>query len=274
MVVEAPDFWNIPEFIQKSLYGLAGIAILVFFAGFWLRARIWSLGIDTDNSLKGMGTLQLLIVSITKLFSSDCIFASRVFRWSILRGFLLVGIMWGFILLFLGTVTRGIHYYGLFHVLEGNVWLVFSLVLDCAGLALMLGTGYGIYRRYINPPERMITSIQDGAFLIWLMLIILTGFLMEGSRIIAMDAPAMDWSPVGYLFGLVAFWFSGSNVQTLQTVHVTIWTVHMLLSLSFIAYIPYSKGFHMLAAQISTSLAQERNARRPTQKVHWLKEDH
>ena len=277
MGVEAPDFWNVPVFIQKSLYPLATVTMVVFFLGFWIRANIWSLGSDTDNSLRGMGTIGLLYISIAKIFSSECIFASRVFRFSILRGLILVGIMWGFILLFIGTVLRGVHYYGSdygFHFLVEDVWLWFSLTLDVGGGALLIGVIYSLFRRYLFPPKQMITSLIDGGFLIWLFLVIFTGFLMEGARIVGMNLPAMDWSPVGYQFGLVTSWMVGGNIESIKSIHLAIWIIHVLLSLSFIAYIPYSKGFHMLAAQFTTVLAAERKEEAKTGSKYWIKEDH
>jgi len=68
MMVKAQDFWNIPDSFIALLYVIASIAIMIFFIGFWYKARIWSTGRDTNNSLKGVGTLGLMWISITKLF--------------------------------------------------------------------------------------------------------------------------------------------------------------------------------------------------------------
>ncbi len=256
-MVKAEDFWNIPDSAITLLYVIAAIAVIIFFVGFWYRTRVWTTGRDTDDSLKGLGALGLLWISISKLFSVDCLFARRVFPRSKLRGILLMGIMWGFILLFLGTVSRTVNHY-VYHFLNGKVWQIFSLVLDAAGLFLLIGTVFGLLRRYVWKPERIATSIQDGIFLFWLFLIILTGYIVEGTRIVVMKPPALDWSPVGYAFGMITLMASGGNVGTLKSTNLSLWIAHMLLSLSFIAYIPFSKGFHIFASQITTFLAAER----------------
>lgn len=261
MMVEAKDFWNVPNSGVTILWVFSGIVLITLFIGLWSKTRIWSTGKDTNISLKGLGPWGLLCISLTKLFSSDCLFARRVFPRSKLRAILLVGIIWGFILLFLGTVGRTINNF-IFHFLYDQVWLTFSFILDMAGLFLMIGTIFGLLRRYVWKPEKIATSIRDGVFLFWLFFVIFTGYLVEGTRIIVLNSPAMDWSPVGYVFGIGVLWASGSNTETLKSVHLTFWIAHMLLSLFFIAYIPFSKGFHIFASQITTSLAAQRKEER------------
>ncbi len=253
----AQDFWNVPAWMSGSLYPLAGLAVAVFIFGFWYRARLWSSGKDTDNSISGLGPIGLIWFSVTRLFSSDCMFAKRVFPRSVLRALLLVGVMWGFILLFVGTVSRTVDYY-MVHFLSGIIWQSFSLVLDISGLILLLVTILGLLRRYVWKPKKFISSIQDGMFLFWLLLLLITGFVSEGIRIVVETPPAIDWSPVGYAFGMAVSAAAAGGKNALLEIHQVSWFVHMLLALSFIAYIPYSKGFHIFASQITTSLATER----------------
>lgn len=257
MMVKAQDFWNIPGSLIILLYVIALIAIIIFFVGFWYKVRIWSTGRDTDNSLKGVGALGLIWISITKLFSADCLLARRVTPRSKTRAILLIGIMWGFILLFLGTVGRTVNYY-FYDFLQGKVWQIFSLILDFAGLFLLIGIIYGLFRRYVFKSEKIATSIQDGIFLVWLFLVVITGYGIEGTRIAVLNPPVIDWSPVGYTFGIVTLSISGGNIGTLKLINLAFWIIHMLLSLSFIAYIPFSKAFHIFASQITTFLSAER----------------
>lgn len=257
MMVKAQDFWNIPDSLIILLYVIASVAIIIFFIGFWYKVRIWSTGRDTNNSLKGVGTSGLMWISITKLFSADCLLARRVSPRSKTRATLLMGIMWGFILLFLGTIGRTVNYY-FYDFLHGRVWQIFSLTLDFAGLFLLIGIIYGLFRRYVFKSEKIATSIQDGIFLVWLFLVIITGYGVEGTRIVVLNPPASDWSPVGYTFGIVILSISGGNIGTLKLINLTFWIIHMLLSLSFIAYIPFSKAFHIFASQITTFLSAER----------------
>ena len=60
---------------------------------------------------------------------------------------------------------------------------------------------------------------------------------------IALGAPPVDWSPVGYLFGVAVRGISGGEANTLQAVHQTVWLVHMFLALFFIAIFLFRRDF-------------------------------
>ncbi len=245
------EYWNIPSGLIKVFYVLGFVTIIIFCLGFWDKIRIWSKGMDADQDLKGMGSIRLIWLSFIKFFSGDCLFARRVFPRSILRGLMLVGIMWGFTLLLLGTVGRTINYY-IFQFLEGHIWLIFSLVLDIAGALFLIGIGFGLYRKYIVKPERRVESTQDGILLFLLFFVVITGFCVEGIRIAVQNPPSADWSPVGLAFGITIKALAGQ--KALIPLYVSVWVIHFLFAFSFLAYIPFSKYEHIFAAQISTYL--------------------
>ena len=251
----AVEFWNIPDGLIKTFYAFAGLTVIIFILGFWDKVRIWSKGMDVDQELKGMGPVRLIWLSIIKFFSSDCMIAKRVFPRSVIRGLMLMGIMWGFTILFLGTVGRTLNYY-IVQFLEGGIWLLFSLILDTAGFLLLVGTGFGLYRKYIGKPERMVKSPQDGILLGLLFLVVISGFLVEGIRIAVLNPPAADWSPVGFVCGAMIKALAGT--EALKWLYVGVWAAHFLFAFSFIAYIPFSKYEHIFAAQISTYLFEEK----------------
>ena len=140
----------------------------------------------------------------------------------------------------------------MFQFLDGGVWLLFSLLLDIAGVVVLVGTGFGLYRKYIGKPERMVKSTQDGILLSLLFLVIFSGFLVEGIRLAALNPPAADWSPIGFAFGGVVKALFGA--KALSALYIGIWTIHFLFAFSFIAYIPFSKYEHIFASQISAYL--------------------
>ncbi len=263
------EFWNIPPGVVNGFYLLAGATIVIFVLGFWDKLRLWSQGMDADQELKGMGPLALIWLSITKFFSSDCFVARRLFRRSTVRGVMLVGIMWGMLALFLGTTGRTINYW-IFPWLNGAIWYLFSFILDIAGLAVLVGCGFGLYRKYIGKPERMVKSTQDGILLGLLFLATLTGFLVEGARIAVLNPPASDLSPVGLAFGVITRSLLGR--EALLSVHLGFWVIHFHLAFSFIAYVPFSKYEHMFASQISGFLFEEKSKTReiPTD---WVYQD-
>jgi hypothetical protein len=133
-------------------------------------------------------------------------------------------IFYGFVLLFLGTATITLQYdileplFGI-RFWQGEFYLIFSLVLDIAGIALLVGLVYMMYRRgwlklpkldyartdralgdpdFLRPEYRR----EDWAFLWTLVIIGCTGFLLEAARLVWLHArpdvwDTRWWSPVG-----------------------------------------------------------------------------
>lgn len=189
-------------------------------------------------------------------------------------------IFFGFVLLFIGTATITLEY----DILEpltglkfwhGSFYLVFSLLLDLAGLWLVAGLIYMMARRgWLKPPkldytrpdrapdaldaDRSFYKFEDWAFLSLLILIGITGFVLEGSRLLWLqDTPTVWdyrwWSPVGAVvaYALSAVGFTPEGAGDLR---VSIWWFHAIISLTFIALIPYSKAKHIFTAMGSLAM--------------------
>ena len=119
-----------------------------------------------------------------------------------------LGIFWGMVLLFIGTVlgTLDTDVFELFFnakLLQGDFYLLYKVVLDLAGLFVLIGLGLAIYRRYIVRPDRLNTDWRFNLTLPLLALIILTGFLLEALRLAAMQPPWAPFSVVGYPISLL-----------------------------------------------------------------------
>ncbi|HEX5539757.1 MAG TPA: Fe-S oxidoreductase, partial [Methylophilaceae bacterium] len=133
-------------------------------------------------------------------------------------------IFFGFVLLFLGTATITLEYditarlFG-WHFWYGDFYLWFSLVMDVAGLGLILGLIYMMYRRkWLKLPkldykrldrqpgdadyDRSEYRREDWAFLWSFILIGITGFILEAARLVWLSGrPSVwdyrMWSPIG-----------------------------------------------------------------------------
>jgi Fe-S oxidoreductase len=186
-------------------------------------------------------------------------------------------IFYGFMLLFAGTATITLEYdilgplFGI-RFWHGRFYLVFSLVLDLAGVALIAGLLYMMYRRgwmrlpkldYARPDrapgdvdfDRPQYRREDWAFL-WILLIIAgTGYVLEAARLVWLQhrADVWDtrwWSPVGALVaqGLRAVGLGEDGGALLRH---GLWWFHGLIALVLIALIPYTKVKHMFTAAAS-----------------------
>ena len=137
-------------------------------------------------------------------------------------------IFFGFALLFLGTATITLQYdileplFGI-RFWQGDFYLWFSLVLDIAGVAMLAGLLYMMYRRgwmklpkldYARPDRspgdpdflRPEYRREDWAFLWTLVVIGCTGYLLEAARLVWLQArpdvwDTRWWSPVGAEIG-------------------------------------------------------------------------
>jgi len=186
-------------------------------------------------------------------------------------------IFFGFVLLFIGTATITLEY----DILEplfgvrfwyGNFYLLFSLVLDVAGFAVIAGLLYMMYRRkwmhlpkldykrvdrQIGDPDydRSGYRREDWAFLWSFILIGVTGFILEATRLVWLsETPSVwdhrFWSPVGAILAHMMAGL-GMTAEGAGAFRPYLWWFHGLLSLTFIACIPYTKIKHIFTAAAS-----------------------
>ena len=183
-------------------------------------------------------------------------------------------IMYGFLLLLAATSIITVEYdisepfFG-FTFWHGTFYLVFSLIADLAGLGLIAGVLYMMWRRWKTRPVKLTYKreyrgeteerprarawLRDDALFLWaLLLISVTGFLQEGVRL-AMDQPAWGaWSPVGWVLAEI-FLGLGMDEAGAAAVRRANWWIHGIAALAFIAAIPWTKAKHIIAVLGSLS---------------------
>jgi Fe-S oxidoreductase/nitrate reductase gamma subunit len=191
------------------------------------------------------------------------------------------GIFYGFIVLFAGTVVLGfdtdftspVFGWSYFH---GNFYLIYKEALNVFGTLLIVGVLVMMIRRAIIRPakldysrpdrapgdsqyDRRVYRVGDWAFVGALLVIALTGFVLEGVRI-AMDAPGYGVSQFGGW--IVAQALTGLDHATLAGLRHGLWWFHGLLAIVFVASIPYTKAAHMLSSFVSLSLRDRQAGKR------------
>lgn len=243
-------FIFITPFLKILFYLAALLSVLIFLAGVYFKFRLWFKAPAEEETLEDKR--RLILRSLLYLFSKECLFARRVFERSILRGWMLVFVYWGFMILSAGTLIVALDHYMNLGLLEGNAYLLFSLVMDIAGGALFTGILFFTGRRIFLKKE-LVSDWHDISVLLLLLLIVLTGFSLEGIRLLITEPFLSDLSPVGDFFSLI---FGKLNAH--KGLYSVFWLLHVFSALVLIAYIPFSKQFHMFAAQITTMLAKRR----------------
>ncbi|MFC1815461.1 respiratory nitrate reductase subunit gamma [Thermodesulfobacteriota bacterium] len=229
-------YWNVSS--PWLMYVLLIPTLLVFGYGLYRHYRFWRLGLPEKRfdcivqRLRG-----LLVYAIGQL---------RLFKNSY-DGFFHIIVFSSFGVLLIGTLVVMIQEdFGL-PILQGKFYLYFqSLTLDIFGFFAMAGILMAVYRRYVLKPARLNNRWQDAAILGSLLLILLTGFMIEGLRIGITGDPWAKWSPVGLftsnVFGALL------PARAIAPLHAFLWWFHLLLVFVLIAWLPYSKLLHIFTA--------------------------
>jgi Fe-S oxidoreductase/nitrate reductase gamma subunit len=260
-------FWDFEPALEVLWYVLAGISVLVFAYGVARPLAKYRVGrggyVPPRSELPGRIREALRI-----LFSH-----ASIKRRDPYVGWAHRGIFYGFLVLFIGTVILAINtdftepVFG-WRFFEGDFYLGYSIVLDVLGLALLAGLVLMMVRRgirrppkldYTRPdrdgetPERRMYRVGDWTFVGILLILVLSGYVLEGARI-AMDQPGYDeFSPAGWA-AAQGFDAIGAGDSALRAVRHALWWSHGLLALAFVAAIPYTKATHMLQSFASLVL--------------------
>jgi Fe-S oxidoreductase len=99
--------------------------------------------------------------------------------------------------------------------------------------------------------DRRVYEIGDWVFVGTLLVIAVTGFVLEGVRI-AMSDPGYGWTQFGGW--IIAQALTGVSQPVLGGLRHGLWWFHGLLAITFVASIPYTKAAHMLSSYVSLSL--------------------
>jgi len=220
-------------------YGLAALALSIFAWGVWRALRRWRSG----GALATAPTLRALISA-----GAEGLAGRRLARSDPAAAVLHAAIAWGFLLLFAGTVLGTIDHQ-VIPFLRGTVYLVYSVVLEVAGLLLIGGLVWAMARRVAGRPGRLQTTAAD--LWPWLLLVVCTatGFLVEGLRLAWMTPDWAGWSFVG------ALCISALPPDAAAGMYPTMWWIHALCCLGLVAAMPWCGLRHALYGPLSLAAA-------------------
>ncbi|HML33964.1 (Fe-S)-binding protein [Sporomusa sphaeroides] len=237
MVPTREIYWNIHG--HWIMYLLFVIVLGVFCYGCYKHIRLWRIG-QPEKRWDQLGTRLLSV--LTYGFGHK-----RIVREGY-PGLMHLGIFWGFVIAVIGTITVAIHTDAGLPVFQGNFYLGLSLLLDLGGLAAIMGIVMAMVRRYVLKPDRLDNKADDAFSLVLILLILITGFLLEGLRIAGTGDLWAAWTPVGQAASLL---FAGLPQETIIKNFQVFWWGHLILAFLFIAYLPYGKLFHILTGPIN-----------------------
>jgi predicted CXXCH cytochrome family protein len=253
--------------VVKDAFSWAGV--LLFGLGMVLMASIWvqgSVGRGRVSLPRRIGRIALAVLdfvfSIRILvflwsFLVDGLLLRQVLRKSITRWLAHTLMFWAFGARMLwGVATWLLGWIAPLHPLtqalvNKNAPLV-ALVYDLLALLVIIGAVLALIRRFVKRDEQLISGGQDAVAIALLGSIFLMGFVAEGARIIVTDLrPELAvFSFVGYPLSLL---FDLIPLQW-HVIYSWLWYVHVALVVTFVAYLPFSKFFHILLGPLMVAV--------------------
>ena len=275
-----------------TFYVLAMIAIAVFFYGLALRVKKYRSGRRVSRpvlrrsgeGVPGVTARPSFASSLTSLLTNRTIRRQKT-----AVGVAHLAVFWGFIGLLAATTIVGVDYdiYG--HLvtglvegkqksfLTGTFYEAFNAVFNAAGVMTIAGVSYLALRRlravepqldYTRvdrcPKEYSRSSLVAGdlIFVFGLLAILVTGFVVQGARIVSAGFPRFErWTWMGWLVAKVLS-AVGLDASAAFTLHGYLWWLHAALALLFVAYIPYSKAMHIVFSGATLILSDPGTTRR------------
>jgi Fe-S oxidoreductase/nitrate reductase gamma subunit len=211
-------------------------AIIAFIWGMNRRFRLWRIGKNFELSGKMAMRLKSLLV--------EGIAHRRIFQDfypGLLHFFVFLGFLVPFIVIIITQFT---------FTLPSWIARPLSLVLDLIALAAIAGVILALYRRYVSRPSRLDNRADDLSALILILLILLTGILLESLRLSVISKDVQSWAPVGKALAALLN-ISGMSMSFKSFLAMVVFRIHFFLILATIAYIPYSKLFHIISSPMN-----------------------
>ena len=226
-------FWNM-AYARHLIYVPVIIALIICGYGIYRHVKFWKLG-QTEKRTEGiwLGIKDMLVYGI---------FHKRILK-DKYPGLIHLGIFAGFVFLFFATAIITIQADFGPQIYKGYLFLFIKLTANLFGLIALIAVCVAAYRRYIQKPDRLDNKPEDAIALLFVFIILLTGFILQGLRIAADPGP---WDSFAFVGQWVAVALQAMFThEQLLSIHNFSWWLHFLLAMAFIAYLPYSKLFHI-----------------------------
>ncbi|NOZ08462.1 MAG: (Fe-S)-binding protein [FCB group bacterium] len=243
------------KYAYPAYFYLIALAALLYF--FYNLRKLWAASAGKPDPAAKPGPWQFFINALTFGIFQKRVF-SRRFSYPALMHLLLA---WGFFILFFATtvdffVARG--WFAAFLPRLDTPW--FASLNDAAGLMLIAGLLLALFRRIFTRPEKLPNDfftgrgnfLGDSGIILFLLILALGGFFAEAARLAVYQPPTAEYSWIGYPLSTLF------SVAAWQRLELVLWWFHALSALLFIALLPLTKMFHVLAALVNVAFTNRR----------------
>ncbi|MCU0852372.1 MAG: respiratory nitrate reductase subunit gamma [Thermoplasmata archaeon] len=241
------------------------LCVFVFILGSLYNVLLWMHGKGLTGSPEGRflrlvpKALRFVLAGrfarAVSVFVKDALHLTRLRDRSLTRWTVHFLIMGGFAITFildlLVTFSLDILHYQPMIDEEGwaKIWIR-DFAFELAGFMVLLGLAVAAVRRFVQRPKMLRTELPDAASILFLLAVVLGGFVLEGMGIagrIPGHTVNAEYSFLGYIISLAMPASAGD-------IYDQAWLVHAVMSALLIAYIPFSKLFHMFTTPIAIEL--------------------
>jgi nitrate reductase gamma subunit len=234
------------------------IALFVFLVGLVMALSYWFSGsfhgkgdglLERETHHGGYGKFS----DFVRTFLLDVLFQRRLYRRSRGRWFIHALIFYPFLFRFIWGMTGLLG--SLWRPESETVWVLLNknhfltaFVFDLSGLMLLLGIVIALARGTVKRfTMRAGLPKQDSLALGLIGGIVIVGFVLEGMRI------AMTGVPGDAEYAFAGYWISTffSDPSRLTLLYGYLWYGHAVLAAGFVAYLPFSRLFHIILAPVT-----------------------
>ncbi|MGD9511345.1 MAG: 4Fe-4S dicluster domain-containing protein [Geminicoccaceae bacterium] len=248
-------FGLVPDWAEFALY----VAFLPFAAAFAYGLYRRLIGLSLGRLLAvgaGKGGLRRLL--------RDALLQRRVAQRR--RGWPHLAIFYGFLTLLFGTTVVAIDWdivrpFGV-RLLQGRTYLYLEALLDLLGLVFVIGLTAALVWRLVllrrTGPDQRRVQLQFVALILALLVMGLSGYVLEALRFAIHPVPWAGWSFLGAHLG--EHLRPALDVETARRIYLGLWWAHALLAFGIIAALPYTVFLHAVAAPLNVTVLPGRPA--------------
>lgn len=230
------------------------------------RWKGWSRGVKKN------GTIMRRKAAVLRIWLAEVFLQRQLFSLSIPRWAIHQLIFWGFLALTFLSLGKFILLLLSMASLDGGLHAFFSggagfhftkLWGDFFGLLLLAGCTGALIRRFVLRSPQIVPDQTDRFLTVYLLLMTLSGFMLEGARLSVSSSDAASFAFIGRLF-MPSHFVIASDFGTLL---IWLWIVHAFSGAAILIYLPHSKLMHSLLAPLVIAMnAAEEHGRKD---MYW-----
>jgi len=231
------------------MWGAFGVTVVIFSYGMIAELLIWRKGRKDSHRKKKK-------IKVFKFLFYDAFLQRGILRLNPLRWMNYMALSMGFSILFIlmlfvygYIIAADIRTFGI----PSPGGRILDFLMDFLGLSILVGVILSALRRYVFKEPQLKTEVKDNVALLFIFMIVVTGFLLEAFRIAVLPFSLKhSASFVGFALALL-FRELPFNWTTF---HFYLWNFHFLLAFAFIAYVPYSKFVHIFTCPVTATVSR------------------